>query len=228
VRTLFVVLMGFSLWGVAEPLVDVAEHIPSAVIELRYAREDNFLGRALYPPGARCLLRKSVAKRLSRVAERLSKEGVRLKLWDCYRPLAVQKEMWKLFPRPGFVANPQTGSHHNRGAAVDLTLANAEGIELEMPTPFDEFSPRARQGAREGISKAAIHNRDKLKAAMELEGFVANRKEWWHFEAEDARRFKMLEQAPLAKEPSFSAIIFRGGVLKVAGCSAFFWRRRFC
>jgi len=196
--------MGFPLWGYAtEPLVDVAKHIPNVVIELRYAREDNFLGRALYPPEACCLLRRSVAERLSRVAERLAKEGLRLKLWDCYRPLAIQKEMWKLFPKPGFVANPQTGSHHNRGAAVDLTLADAQGIELEMPTPFDEFSPRARQGATLGISKTAAQNRDKLKAAMEAEGFIANRKEWWHFEAKDARQFKVLDQAPLPKVQAF-------------------------
>ena len=132
-----------------------------------------------------------------RVAERLAKEGLRLKLWDCYRPLSVQQAMWKLLPRPGFVANPEGGSHHNRGAAVDLTLANAEGVELEMPTPFDEFSPRARQGATEGISEAAVRNRDKLKAAMEAEGFLPNKAEWWHFAARDAWRFQVLDLPPL-------------------------------
>jgi D-alanyl-D-alanine dipeptidase len=199
-RTLFFWMMSLPLWSHAtEPLVDVAAHIPSAIVELRYAREDNFLGRAVYAPQARCLLRESVARRLARVAESLAKEGLRLKLWDCYRPLSVQKAMWKLFPKPGFVANPQTGSHHNRGAAVDLTLTDAEGVELEMPTPFDEFSPRARQGATEGISKTAAHNRDKLKAAMEAEGFIANRMEWWHFAAKDARRFEVLDQEPLPK-----------------------------
>jgi len=196
-RAPFLLLISLPLWGfAAEPLVDIAEHIPNALVELRYAREDNFLGRAVYPPQARCLLRESVTRRLSRVAERLAKEGLRLKLWDCYRPLSVQKTMWELFPKPGFVANPQTGSHHNRGAAVDLTLTNAEGVELEMPTPFDEFSPRARQGATQGVSKTAAFNRDKLKAAMEAEGFIANRAEWWHFAAKDARRFEVLEQAP--------------------------------
>jgi len=184
-----------------EPLVDIAAYLPSALVELRYMREDNFLGRAVYPPEARCLLRESVAQRLVRVAERLAKEGLRLKLWDCYRPWSVQKAMWELLPKPGFVANPATGSHHNRGAAVDLTLANAEGEELEMPTPFDEFSPRARQGATEGIPTAAVHNRDKLKAAMEAEGFLANRAEWWHFDAGDARRFKVLDEAPVLRAP---------------------------
>jgi len=197
-RALVVLWVALPVWAhAAEPLVDVAKLIPSALVELRYAREDNFLGRAVYPPQAHCLLRQSVAERLVRVAERLAKEGFRLKLWDCYRPLSVQKAMWELFPKPGFVANPQTGSHHNRGAAVDVTLANAEGVELEMPTPFDEFSPRARQGATEGISKAAAHNRDTLKAAMEAEGFIANRAEWWHFAARDARRFPIMDVAPI-------------------------------
>ncbi|MCL2012030.1 MAG: M15 family metallopeptidase [Cystobacterineae bacterium] len=197
-RTPFFLLMGLPLWAYAtEPLVDVAEYIPAATIELRYAQKDNFLGRALYPPGSRCLLRESVAKRLTRVAESLAKEGLRLKLWDCYRPLSVQKAMWKIFPKPGFVANPQKGSHHNRGAAVDLTLTDTEGVELEMPTPFDEFSPMAYQGATEGISKAAAHNRDKLKAAMESEGFIAHRKEWWHFAARDAWRFEVLDITPV-------------------------------
>jgi len=200
-RAPFVVLMGVTAWGnTEEPLVDVAEHIPNAIVELRYAREDNFLGRAVYPPQARCLLRESVAKRLARVAERLATQELRLKLWDCYRPLSVQKTMWERFPKPGFVANPATASHHNRGAAVDATLANAEGVELEMPTPFDEFSPRARQGATEGISKTAAQNRDKLKAAMEAEGFISNRMEWWHFEERGARRFTVLDQAPLLHE----------------------------
>lgn len=168
-------------------LVDATHFVPDAVIDLRYATSSNFLGRAVYPPGARCLLLRPVAERLARAADRLRARGLRLRVYDCYRPLAVQREMWRLVPRKGFVADPAKGSNHNRGAAVDVGLSAPDGSEVELPTPFDAFGPRARAGATAGVSATARRNRDLLRAAMEAERFRVNRSEWWHFDAPEAR-----------------------------------------
>jgi D-alanyl-D-alanine dipeptidase len=173
-------------------LADVAALIPHAVLDLRYATPDNFTGRTLYPV-ARCLLRPAVAARLARAAARLEKEGYRLRLYDCYRPLSVQKVMWKAFPRRGFVAEPKEGSLHNRGAAVDVGLSAMDGSELAMPTRFDAFERKAWASATAGIPSRLRVRRDRLRAAMEAEGFVVNPMEWWHYAARDALRYPLLD-----------------------------------
>ncbi len=194
-------LLGASPAPAAPParpvLVDVAQAVPHALLDLRYATERNFVGERLYPAGARCLLLPAVADRLARAAARLGAQGFRLRLYDCYRPLSVQWALWKRFPRPGFVADPRRGSNHNRGAAVDVGLATREGEEVEMPTEFDAFVPAAGAHATEGVSPAARRHRDLLRAAMEAEGFRPNRKEWWHFDAPEARGAKVLD-VPIA------------------------------
>lgn len=190
-------LVWAALVAAAPPLVDVAAVVPDAVVDLRYATSDNLAGRPVYPAGARCLLLAPVADRLVRVAARLRAHGLRLRLWDCYRPLAVQRELWRLVPRKGLVADPARGSHHNRGAAVDAALAAADGGPVPLPTGFDEMGRRARLAAVEGLSPEARRNRERLRAAMEAEGFRPNRMEWWHYDAPEARGAKVLD-APLA------------------------------
>lgn len=180
--------------GQRPALVDVAAVVPDAVVDLRYATADSFLGRAVYPPGARCLLRAEVAARLARAAERLRAEGFRLRLWDCYRPVAVQRAMWAIAPRPGFVADPRRGSNHNRAAAVDVALAAPDGGGVALPTPFDAFEPRARAYAG-GIPEPARTHRDLLRAAMLAEGFHVNPSEWWHFDAPEAAGAPLLDAA---------------------------------
>jgi D-alanyl-D-alanine dipeptidase len=171
-------------------LVDLKSVAPFVKVDLRYATTDNFLHQKLYPT-ARCFLQRSVAKRLKRVAERLRRRKLGLKVWDCYRPLSVQWKMWQASPRPGYVADPRQGSNHNRGAAVDLTLVDAQGRDLWMPTDFDDFSPRAHHGAQ--APKAAQQNRRILRDAMLAEGFVPLPTEWWHYDAPDASRYPVLD-----------------------------------
>jgi D-alanyl-D-alanine dipeptidase len=178
--------------GVGGGLVDVAELIPDATLDIRYATPRNFTGKALYP-AARCLLQRAVAERLVRVADRLSGHGYRLRLYDCYRPLSVQRRLWEAFPRRGFVADPKEGSLHNRGAAVDVGLSDAGGEELAMPTAFDAFDRRARAFATEGVPAELRQRRDRLRLAMEAEGFTVNPMEWWHFQAGDALRYPLLD-----------------------------------
>ena len=181
--------------GPAAPtLVDVAALLPDAVLDLRYATPRNVTGRALYPEGARCLLRPDVALRLARAAEHLRAQGYRLRLWDCYRPPSVQRLLFAAVPRPGYVADPSRGgSHHGRGAAVDLGLAGRDGEELELPTDFDDFGPRARAFARAGVSPGARAHRDALRAAMVAAGFEPSRSEWWHFSAPEAHGAPQIE-----------------------------------
>ena len=176
----------------AADLVDAKAQVPGLVVELRYATADNFFQRALYPKGARCLLLRPVAARLARAAEDVARHGYRLKVWDCYRPLAVQWEMWERLPKRGYVEDPRTGSHHNRGAAVDVTLLRADGTEVEMPTPFDTFAPSSRQDAPLA-NKEVAERRALLRVAMEAAGFHVNRMEWWHYEAPEAHGAPLLD-----------------------------------
>ncbi len=174
-----------------DPLVDLAAVDSRLVIELRYATENNFTGRRLYS-AARCLLRRSAAERLVRVADRLEAEGLRLKVYDAYRPLAVQHELWRLVPDERYVAHPRKGSRHNRGAAVDVTLVDADGRELEMPTAYDDFTEAAHRDYAGG-TEASRRNRDILAAAMEAEGFAGLPTEWWHFDAPGWESCRLLD-----------------------------------
>ena len=176
-----------------DPLEDATRMINGLIVDLRYATTDNFLKRKLYPDGARCLLRRSAARKLARAAEQMRFKGLRLKVYDCYRPVSVQWEMWKVMPKPGYVADPRKGSNHNRGVAVDLTLASADGTELEMPTPFDTFTPAAHHDYAKGSAKSR-ENRETLRQAMEAAGFQKNAMEWWHYELPDASKFPVLDR----------------------------------
>ncbi|MBX7098078.1 MAG: D-alanyl-D-alanine dipeptidase [Myxococcaceae bacterium] len=183
-----------ALAAAPPPLVDAAQAIDGLQVELRYGRPDNFMGKAVYPPGARCLLLAPAVAALQRAAATVAAQGFRLRTYDCYRPRSVQYEMWKVFPKVGFVADPATGSHHNRGAAVDLTLAYPDGGPVEMPTAFDAFTRAAHHGFQGG-SEASRRHRAVLRGAMEDAGFERNPMEWWHYQLPDAVKY------PLRDEP---------------------------
>ena len=172
-------------------LADVSKAVPGARLDIRYATPDNFAKTAVYP-AARCLLRPEAAAALKAVQEDLARSGLSLKLWDCYRPLSVQKRFWELVPDPRYVADPKKGSRHNRGAAVDATLTDAQGRELEMPTGYDDFSEKAHRGA--DASPAAAENSRKLEAAMAAHGFKGLSTEWWHFDFEGWQAFPLLDE----------------------------------
>ena len=181
----------------APKLVEANTLVKDLVVDLRYATDDNFLHKQVYPNGSRCLLLDESAKRLEQAATSLRKQGYRLKVYDCYRPHAVQFEMWKIFPKPGYVAEPKAGSNHNRGGAVDLTLVTRDGGEVEMPTPFDTFSPAAHHGYDGGTPESREH-REILKAAMQGAGFVKNQMEWWHWDLPDAKKRPILDEPLVA------------------------------
>jgi zinc D-Ala-D-Ala dipeptidase len=171
------------LWKPRFELLEVGPRIPDAIIELRYASGDNLTGAAFYPPGLPCLLERSTLEKTAQAAALLRAQGLRLKIWDAYRPAAAQQHLWKTAGKPGFVAQPKPGqrwSWHCYGRALDATLCDASGRELPMPTAFDDFSPAASSGYT-GADPAVRDNLAKLQAAMAAAGLQKLGQEWWHF-----------------------------------------------
>lgn len=175
----------------AAKLVDIRSINPRIALDIRYATKNNFMQQQLYRQ-ARCLLRKSVAEKLSQVQTTLETQKLGLKVYDCYRPLSVQKRMWQIKPDPNYVANPANGSRHNRASAVDVTLVDRTGKEVEMPTRFDEFSDRAHRDYN-NLSRVAKQNRQTLEQAMVKSGFVPLQTEWWHFDAKEWKQFPLMD-----------------------------------
>ena len=173
-------LLSFVVWGQQSDFVRLKDLSPDFVYELKYATPDNFLKQAVYDCGE-CYLRKSTAEALVKANEAFKQLGYRIKLFDCYRPLSVQKKMWKILPGTHYVANPAKGSKHNRGAAVDLTLVDAEGKELNMGTPFDFFGKEAHHTYTEH-PKEVLENRKLLKETLDKFNFKSIYSEWWHYE----------------------------------------------
>jgi zinc D-Ala-D-Ala dipeptidase len=174
-----------------ERLVDIRRLVPKIRLDIRYATTNNFTQTQLYRQ-PRCVLRASVANRLAQVQADLATEGFGLKLYDCYRPLSVQRKMWEIVPDGRYVANPSRGSRHNRGAAVDLALVDRQGNDLPMPTDFDDFSERAWRTSREASSEAR-ENSQILEAAMVKRGFIPLETEWWHFDGPGWEKFPVID-----------------------------------
>ena len=172
-------------------MVRMDDLLTGVVMDMRYATADNFTGVQLYPDGAGCYLLPRPAAALIKAGRLLAGVGLALLIYDCYRPLSVQVQMWAVFPKPGFVARPSaTGSVHNRGGAVDVGLVDVRGEPVELPTDHDDFSPRAAASAS-GHSWAASTNRDTLQSAMRTAGFTTIRSEWWHFNGPGAASLAM-------------------------------------
>ena len=175
-------------------LVELVSLDPTIRLDIRYATPDNIAKRAVYAQ-ARAFLRRPVAEALLRVHRALRAQGLGALVFDGYRPWSVTKLFWDLSPpdRRAFLANPARGSNHNRGCAVDLSLFDlASGKEMEMPSGYDEMSPRAAPAYGGGTPEQRAR-RDLLRAAMEKEEFVVEGNEWWHFNHRDCRRYPILD-----------------------------------
>ena len=168
---------------------------PRPLFELRYASPYNFLGTTLVPaidPQLRC----PVALALQQVQRDLAQQGLGLKVWDAYRPLAVQQRMWDAIRDPRYVSDPAVNAgRHTRGTAVDVTLVDRRGQELAMPTDFDDFSEAAHIGAA-GIPAERARHAQMLREAMERRGFRSFPTEWWHFDWHDWERYGVIHVSP--------------------------------
>ena len=170
----------------AAGFVDVRSVVPDAIVDLRYATANNFVGVQLYPADARCLVHESLAPGLATAAAALRAQGSTLVFWDCYRPHEVQVRLFAAVPDPAWVAKPGPYSRsHETGRSVDVTLAEG-GRLVDMGTGFDDFSPRATAYATEGVSALAQANRARLRTAMAAGGLTVYSGEWWHFDGPGA------------------------------------------
>lgn len=172
--------------------VRLDEYIPSLEIDLIYATENNFTGKRLYENDV-AYLRRGTADKLKNVADEAAEKGYRLKVWDAYRPPSVQFILWQAYPDQRFVANPHKGfSVHSRGCAVDLTLIDFHGKELNMPTPFDQFTPKANRDYSD-VSLIQAGNAKYLEELMTRHGFLSIFTEWWHFNDTDLEVYDVAE-----------------------------------
>lgn len=160
--------------------VRVKDYIPEAVTELKYAGTDNFTGQVIYE-FEDVFLRYGTVMKLKAAAQALAEQGMGIKIWDGFRPVSAQFKLWEICPDDTYVADPNRGySNHSRGFAVDLTLVDSQGREVEMPTAFDDFSTRADRDYSECTSEAR-ENAMLLQQVMEKHGFKGYWGEWWHF-----------------------------------------------
>ncbi|MEE3626237.1 D-alanyl-D-alanine dipeptidase [Nitrospirillum sp. BR 11752] len=164
-------------------------------LDLRYATADNLTGSPLYARPA-CLLHPEAAERLARAVVRAGALGLRLRVFDAYRPPQAQWALWRALPDPVFIADPRSGSNHTRGVAVDLTLAQADGTPLEMGTCFDDMSPQAHHGD-DTVSPAAQRNRALLLGIMAVAGWTHYPAEWWHYQLPDAHLHPLVDDGAL-------------------------------
>ena len=164
--------------------VNLKDYSKDFVYDMKYATSDNFLKAKVYDC-AECFLRLKTVKALINANAEFMKKGYKIKIFDCYRPLDIQKRMWKIVPNPDYVANPSKGSIHNRGGAVDITLVDMNGKELDMGTAFDFFGIEAGHNY-ENLSTEIKSNRELLKAIMIQNGFNPINSEWWHYNLKSA------------------------------------------
>ncbi|MFZ4670626.1 MAG: M15 family metallopeptidase [Flavobacterium sp.] len=160
-------------------IVNLKNYSNDFVFDMKYATDDNFLKEKLYPC-AECFLRVKTVKSLLEANKAFSQKGYKIKLFDCYRPIAIQKKMFKIVPDPNFVANPKKGSIHNRGGAVDISLVDSLGVEVNMGTKFDFFGEEASHNYQ-NLSEEILANRKFLKKIMLQNNFKSFDSEWWHY-----------------------------------------------
>jgi len=159
--------------------VNLKDYSQDFIYDMKYATSDNFLKAKVYDC-AECFLRRKTVMALVEANKEFIKKGYKIKIFDCYRPLDIQKKMWEIVPNSQYVANPSKGSIHNRGGAVDITLVNLEGKELDMGTGFDFFGIEASHDYP-NLSLEVKENRLLLKKIMTEKNFNSFDSEWWHY-----------------------------------------------
>ena len=167
-----------------EDFVPVKQWIPDLMVDLKYASRDNFTGTVIYD-FQDAYLRYGTVCKLMLVQQELRSMGLGLKLWDGFRPPSAQYRLWEICPDPVYVSDPNKGfSNHSRGDTVDITLVDSNGMELEMPSGFDDFSTLADRDYSD-CSPRAASNAMLLQQIMEKYGFTGYQGEWWHYTDDD-------------------------------------------
>lgn len=171
-------------------LVEIYKGDYGVSIDMKYATVDNFTGQPVYKRSA-CFLHPEAADKLKKAAAIAAAQGFNIRIFDAYRPTEVQQILWNHTPDPDFLAPPERGSAHSRGIAVDITLIDADGNDLDMGTAFDAFTPLSYHGDLT-ISAAAQRNRLLLLGIMTAAGWDCYLKEWWHYQLFNSRNYPLL------------------------------------
>lgn len=180
-------------------LVELIKLDTSIHLDIRYATNNNFVGKSVYKE-ARAFLQRPAAEALMKANASLKPLGYGLVVFDGYRPWSVTKLFWEVTPadKKQFVANPAKGSKHNRGCAVDLSLYDlATGKEIEMTGAYDEMTERSYPNYTGGTEKQR-KMRDLLRSKMEAQGFTVYEYEWWHFDYKDWKQYR-ITNVPFSK-----------------------------
>ena len=169
---------------------------PQIIVDLRYATKDNFTHQVVYD-FTTAIARTGTAEKLVKASKSVQALGYRLKVWDAYRPVSAQEKLFEVYPDPMFVLPPNPNMSHQKGVTFDITLTDMEGNEVEMPTPFDDFSKKAKRASFNTWTAVAQKHYLILDKAMTEAGFNGYENEWW-----DYRDSQMDEYAPLAANPN--------------------------
>ena len=176
-------------------LVEIEPERYGVTADIVYATARNFTGRPVYARPA-CYLHEAAAEKLARAVALAAPLGLRFKIFDAFRPSEAQWKLWEFRPDPEFLADPRRGSPHSRGVAVDLTLVDDAGHELDMGTGFDDFTKLSHHANTE-ITIAAQRNRILLLGLMTASGWDFFGNEWWHYQLFDSRSYKLLSDRDL-------------------------------
>ena len=173
-------------------LVDIEKIVPNIILDMRYATKSNFTHHKFYR-SPRAFARKPVADSLLKIQNDLNKKGIGLKIFDAYKPYSVTVKFYEIYPDTTFVAPPWTGSIHNTGCAIDVTLIDLKtGRELDMPTQFDDFTEKASHHYMD-LPASVQQNRQFLLDIMVKYGFIQYDYEWWHYEYKDWKNFELMD-----------------------------------
>ena len=175
-------------------LVELVKLEPTIKLDIRYAGTNNFIGKPVYKE-ARAFLQRPAAEAVVRAHRALRPHGYGLLIHDGYRPWAITKLFWDMTSgkQREFVAYPKSGSKHNRGAAVDLTMYDLKtGTTVQMPGDYDEMTERSYPDYEGGTAEQRAR-RDLLRKVMEAEGFTVEPNEWWHYNYKDWREYPILD-----------------------------------
>lgn len=188
-------------------LVPITEAAHGVQIDLIYAGTHNFTGQRIYTQAV-CLLHPEAEACLRRAVAGAAAMGLGLKVFDAFRPQEAQERLWSVAPLPGYIADPAKGSNHTRGVAVDVTLVDAAGRELDMGTPVDTLNESSHHFQPAHHPAEVQVNRARLLTVMLEAGFVHYAQEWWHYQLPQASRFPLVDQAAyLASIAAASAMV---------------------
>ena len=171
-------------------LIEIKKNIFDVNLDLKYASHDNITGKKIFHEN-QCFLLEEAADKLLDAINIAQDLGYNFKIFDAYRPSYVQKALWEFDPNPEFLTNPKKGSPHTRGIAVDLTLIDFQGNELDMGTKFDDFTKNAYHLSK-NLTKEVKVNRRILLSIMTLAGFDFYQKEWWHYQLFNSSNYPLI------------------------------------